>query len=35
MPGCCVAEKFELSRRHDNLTFKHHREIGGLPPDKA
>lgn len=30
-----VASRFELSRRHDNLTFSHHREVAALDPDEA
>ena len=30
-----VAASFELSRRRDNLTFKHHREVAALPPNEA
>ena len=26
-----VAKRFELSRRHDNLTFQHHQEVATLP----
>jgi hypothetical protein len=30
-----LAKRFELSRRHDNLTFNHHREVAALQPDEA
>jgi len=30
-----VASRFELSCRHDNLTFKHHREVASLEPEEA
>ncbi len=28
-----IAGGFELSRRRDSLTFKHHAEVAALPPD--
>ncbi len=30
-----LAEKFETSRRREDLTFKHHAEVAALPPDEA
>jgi N6-adenosine-specific RNA methylase IME4 len=30
-----VAEKFELSRRRDNLSFAHHAEVAALHPEEA
>jgi len=30
-----VAGRFELSRRHDNLSFTHHQEVAALPPAEA
>jgi hypothetical protein len=30
-----IANAFELSRRRDNLTFKHHAEVAALSPDEA
>src|ERR1035437_5874421 len=30
-----VCRKFETSRRREDLTFKHHREVAALPPDEA
>jgi hypothetical protein len=30
-----IANAFELSRRRDNLTFRHHAEVSALPPDEA
>jgi hypothetical protein len=30
-----VSRKFELSRRRDNLSFKHHREVASLSPIEA
>jgi hypothetical protein len=30
-----VAQKFEMSRRRDALTFKHHAEVAALPPATA
>jgi hypothetical protein len=30
-----VASRFELSRRRDNLSFSHHREVAALPPEEA
>jgi hypothetical protein len=30
-----VCRKFETSRRHEVLSFNHHREVVSLPPDEA
>lgn len=30
-----VASRFQLSRRRDNLSFSHHREVAGLPAEQA
>jgi hypothetical protein len=30
-----TSRQFDLSRRHDNLSFKHHREVAALPPEQA
>src|SRR5262249_15289538 len=30
-----VAGQFELSRRHDNLSFTHHQELASLPAEEA
>src|SRR5262249_23217927 len=30
-----VVSRFELSRRQDKLSFKHHAEVAGLPPEQA
>jgi len=30
-----VSSRFELSRRHDNLSFSHHQEVASLDPDEA
>jgi len=30
-----VAGRFEISRRRENLTFTHHAEVAGLPPEEA
>jgi hypothetical protein len=30
-----VSEKFELSRRRDNLSFSHHAEVAALPAAEA
>jgi hypothetical protein len=30
-----IANAFELSRRRDNLSFKHHVEVAALPSDEA
>ena len=30
-----VADKFEVSRRRDNLSFGHHKEVAALPAGQA
>lgn len=30
-----MAERFELSRRRDNLSFGHHQEVAADPPEVA
>jgi hypothetical protein len=30
-----VCRKFETSRRREDLTFNHHREVAALAPDEA
>jgi hypothetical protein len=35
MDAASVARVFETSRRREDLTFNHHREVAALPPDEA
>jgi hypothetical protein len=35
MNAASIANAFELSRRRDNLSFKHHAEVASLPLDEA
>jgi hypothetical protein len=35
MDAASVCRKFESSRRRDNLSFKHHREVAALPAADA
>ena len=30
-----VASKFQISRRHEKLSIRHHREVAALPPEQA
>ena len=35
MHAAAVCPAFETSRRREDLSFRHHAEVAGLPPDEA